>query len=101
MDTPGKTLGFWASLKHHPTQTGWLLSKVTRMDCVHWEERHQFYYVDMDISRNPWCAHDLFVSQVSCQHPPLVPCIALGLPQSGHKLASRGPDWASGGPDIW
>ena len=56
VDTPGSTLGFWHELKIHPNRPDWILAKVRRSVCEEW-----------DASTNPWCAYDLFVSQVSSQ----------------------------------
>ena len=53
VDTPGRTLGFWHKLKIHPNRPDWILAKVRRSVCEEW-----------DASTNPWCAYDLFVSQV-------------------------------------
>ena len=53
VDTPGRTLGFWHEFKIHPIRPDWILAKVRRSVCEEW-----------DASTNPWCAYDLFVSQV-------------------------------------
>ena len=53
VDTPGRTLGFWHEFKIHPNRPDWILAKVRRSVCEEW-----------DASTNPWCAYDLFVSQV-------------------------------------
>ena len=53
VDTPGRTLGFWHDFKIHPNRPDWILAKVRRSVCEEW-----------DASTNPWCAYDLFVSQV-------------------------------------
>lgn len=50
--TPGKTLGYGASIKIHPTQPDWVLSLVRRNECI--KEATA-------ISR--WCAKDLFFSE--------------------------------------
>lgn len=73
MDTPGGTLGFWASIKHHPSQPDWLLSLVPRMECLHWSDVMQFYHLSQDV-QSPWCARDLFKSEVA---PWLELCIVL------------------------
>ena len=53
METPGRTLGFWQECKMHPSQPDWLLAKVRRLVCE-----------EASAATNPWCAFDLFVSQV-------------------------------------
>ena len=54
VETPGRTVGFLAELRLHPNQTEWILSRVQRNDCLEYGQ---------DIRTNPYCAHDLFVSQ--------------------------------------
>ena len=55
VETPGHTVGFLAELRLHPNQTEWILSRVQRNDCLEYGQ---------DIRTNPYCAHDLFLSQV-------------------------------------
>ena len=35
IDTPGKTLGYGADIKIHPTKPDWVLSRVRRKECLH------------------------------------------------------------------
>ena len=57
-------MGFWSELRLHPNQTEWVLARVKRNECLMYEQ---------DLRTNPWCAHDLFVSQV---RPSALPVLA-------------------------
>lgn len=87
VDTPGKTLGFWHEIKIHPSRPEWVLAKVRRLVCEQW-----------DSSTNPWCAFDLFYSQVSLNatalskgHSPPSACTEVKPPGAHGQLCRNQP----------